>query len=175
MYLNSGMGDDTGTALAWNSTKYPGVCKPSNAATLAVFKNLQTQLNRAAQAKGVAKISVDGDIGPGTIALMAKVLGTSSSLACTTVAAGAAAFAATAAGIAAAGNVPVTISQPVPVKAPTLVDAAGKETLAPASSGSGIAASLASQWGSMSTPVKLAAVGILGGIGYFAYKELKKS
>jgi lysozyme family protein len=57
----------------FNSTKYPGICKPSDLPTLTLFKNLQAQLNRIAQAAALSKVTVDGDIGPGTIALLQKV------------------------------------------------------------------------------------------------------
>ncbi len=57
----------------FNSTKYPGICKPSNTTTLAAFKNLQAQLNRVAQAIGASKVTVDGDLGPGTLSLLSAV------------------------------------------------------------------------------------------------------
>src|SRR5262245_6418938 len=58
---------------SFNSTKYPGVCKPSTVATLAVFKRLQAQLNRVASVKGIATIAVDGDVGAGTVGLYASL------------------------------------------------------------------------------------------------------
>ncbi len=48
------------------------VAKPQNFPALAAAKDLQMQLNRVAKAKGFGTISVDGAIGPGTIALLNK-------------------------------------------------------------------------------------------------------
>ena len=56
----------------WNSTKYPGVCKPSNFYALGMFQELQMQLNRVADHMGLKKVGVDGDIGPGTLKLLAQ-------------------------------------------------------------------------------------------------------
>lgn len=68
-YLQLGVVDTS----HFNSTKYPGVCNPSDSDTLAIFKNLQAQLNRVAQGLGLTKITVDGSIGPGTVALLAQI------------------------------------------------------------------------------------------------------
>lgn len=57
----------------FNCTKYPGICKPSDFATLAIFKNLQAQLNRVAQALGFKKVTVDGDIGSGVTSLLSQI------------------------------------------------------------------------------------------------------
>ena len=45
------------------------VAKPANFTVLEQFKELQRQLNRVAKVKGLRAIGIDGDIGPGTIAL----------------------------------------------------------------------------------------------------------
>jgi hypothetical protein len=52
-----------------------GVAKPMDVATLDLFKELQRQLNRVAQAKGYSKVDVDGRIGPGTVKLYGKAFG----------------------------------------------------------------------------------------------------
>ena len=52
-------------------------CKPANFTALAAFKELQSQANRVAQMKGYKKIAVDGDLGPGTAALVNQILGMS--------------------------------------------------------------------------------------------------
>jgi hypothetical protein len=48
------------------------VAKPINFPALAAAKDLQMQCNRIAKAKGFGTITVDGDIGPGTISLLNK-------------------------------------------------------------------------------------------------------
>lgn len=52
----------------WNE-KYPNVCKPMDFETLAIFKDLQNQINRlaASRIEGMTKVIVDGDIGPKTV------------------------------------------------------------------------------------------------------------
>src|SRR5262245_29618696 len=60
------MGD--GDPIAFNSTKYPGVCKPMNETTLQAVYSLQNAGNRVAKMKGGKLIARDGDIGPGTLA-----------------------------------------------------------------------------------------------------------
>lgn len=50
-----------------------GIAKPTDQATLDLFKELQRQLNRVASKKGIYTIAVDGDIGDGTKALAVKV------------------------------------------------------------------------------------------------------
>lgn len=60
-------------ASRWNSTKFRGVCKPMDFATLAVFKDLQSQINRLAAAKLVSsRVVVDGDIGVLTTSMAAQ-------------------------------------------------------------------------------------------------------
>jgi len=59
----------------WCSSRFPkagcsavrGVCKPMDAATLGVFRDLQSQLNRVAVATGGSLIAVDGRIGADTL------------------------------------------------------------------------------------------------------------
>lgn len=62
-----------GAVSSTDYVKRGSVCKPANSATLAIFKTMQTQLNRVAQAVGVSKIAVDGDIGSGTLTLLSRI------------------------------------------------------------------------------------------------------
>jgi hypothetical protein len=50
-----------------------GVCRPINKPALYAVQEFQSQLNRVAQVKGFPKTAVDGDVGPGTVALFQKV------------------------------------------------------------------------------------------------------
>jgi hypothetical protein len=68
-------------AASWCSPANPqgrcrpiaGICKPMDTTTLAVYRDLQAQANRVAHARGLAKIDVDGRIGPDTVALVESV------------------------------------------------------------------------------------------------------
>ena len=55
-----------------NCKPLPGIAKPMDVSTLNVFKDLQNQLNRVAQATGGSKIQVDGRIGGDTIAAVKR-------------------------------------------------------------------------------------------------------
>lgn len=161
-----GYGDDGDGAspnvLIWNSTKYPGTCKPSDAYTLGVFKELQMQLNRVAQARSLAKIAVDGDIGPGTVSLANKAIGAPAN--CVAIAGAADGYTNQAKIMADNAGVPGSVSSPAPTRPSTLVNAAtGVETLAPST---GIAASLTNAFSGMSPLGKALAIGIVGGLGY---------
>lgn len=57
-------------------------CKPRNKPALDAAKLLQLQLNRLGRAKGAGTITVDGDIGPQTLGLLARVSPASSSANC---------------------------------------------------------------------------------------------
>jgi hypothetical protein len=155
----------------FNSTKYPGVCKPSNVGTLAAFKALQTQLNRVAQAKGLTKIGVDGDIGAGTLRIMTSAGMIPAGTPCSVVAAQVTISTVTAKTIADAAGISSSVAGPLVLKRPTIVDAAGRESIVQSPA---IGAGLVGAFSNLSTPMKLAAVGILGGIGYFVFKDTKK-
>lgn len=169
----------------FNATKYPGIVKPSNVTTLAVFKGLQSQLNRCAYVLKQKTIAIDGDVGPGTIALWTnvrtKVMATVGSelsgaeaaklnAASSTVAlANVADIAERACRMFADQNgAPATPPAPPPAKPPTLVMPSGVETPAPAGAG------LLAAFQTASTPMKLAALGIAGGIGYYMLKGGKR-
>lgn len=160
------------SAMLFNSTKYPGICKPSNVGTLAAFKNLQTQINRAAAAKGITtRIAVDGDVGSGTTSLLARVLSLSPTPACTTIASAAPAYAGMCAAIATAAGVAATVPSPAPTTAPTLVLQDGTVQAAPPS---GLSTNLLASWQQLSTPMKIAGVGTLAALGFVVAKKLKK-
>jgi hypothetical protein len=57
-----------------------GICKPMTFAALAAFKNVQTQLNRIAKAKGWPAIGVDGALGPSAVALFNRAVPTMNSV-----------------------------------------------------------------------------------------------
>ena len=158
-------------AIVFNSTKYPGTCKPSNSYTLGVFKELQRQLNRVATrfTNPLPKVAIDGDIGPGTVDLAYKAIGAPPS--CTTIATNALGYTAQAKSMADNAGVPATISQPTSSKPSTVVDAAtGVESLAPSS---GIAGSVSDALANMSSTQKLAGLVILGGLAYVMLKKPK--
>jgi len=62
-----------GAVSASDFVKRGSVCKPANYSTQATFREMQAQLNRCAQAFGVPKIAVDGDIGTGTLTLLSRL------------------------------------------------------------------------------------------------------
>lgn len=181
-YLQLGSVD----ASSFNATKYPGIAKPSDVATLGIFKNLQAQLNRVGQGLKLSKISVDGDIGPGVIRLLGQIksiLGaggvsadparniliqadTSSAAA---VAAQADILGNAANGVADQMSVPAKVSQPAPIGGTsTLVGASGAESRV--STPTPAAAGLLDAFGGLSTTEMVVAAGAVGAIVYFAGK-----
>jgi hypothetical protein len=150
---------------SFNTTKYPGVCKPSNEPTLQLVYDLQNQLNRVAQAKGLTKIGVDGDIGPGTIKLFNAVLGTSAN--CVTIGATIGAFTAQVTAIANELGAPAKVSGPIPAKAPTIVTATGLEVKGPPPAGSSLVDSVKN----LGMPTLLALGVGLGAAAYFMTKK----
>lgn len=160
---------DAGDPLVFNSTKYPGTCKPSNKSTLDVFRELQRQLNRVAQLRGLGKIAVDGDIGPGTVSLANKALGAPAN--CTTIAASADGYANQAKIMADNGGAPATVASPVPIRPSTIVNAVtGVEVIAPRA---GIGGSVVDAWKNLTPVGKVAGLAIAGGLGYYLYKRMR--
>jgi hypothetical protein len=172
----------------FNCTKYPGICKPSDSATLAIFKNLQAQLNRVAQGLGLSKISVDGDIGNDVLSLISQISANMSqggvsadparniliqAGAYSSVDAASNADTLANACVAAASqmNVPAKITQPASGSS-TLVSASGAEqkvsTPTPAS------ASILDSLGGLSTTEMLAIGAGLGAIAYVVGKKPKR-
>lgn len=153
---------------SFNTTKYPGTCKPANAPTLELVYELQRQLNRVAQMRKLTKIAVDGDIGPGTVKLFNAALGTSAD--CTTIGSQVRAFTAQLGVLAATLGAPAKVPAPAPAKPSTFVDpTTNLDVIAP----KGIAASLSDSIG-LSTPM-IAALGVAAvGVGYYVYKRKAK-
>lgn len=182
---------------SFNSTKYPGVCKPSTTATLAAFKELQQQLNRVASVKGLPKIAVDGDVGPGTINLAAyvkavaaadasgsgdladvandvvSIIDTSS---CTSLASAADDVAANVQMYATALGANTSVPAPINTSSTVLVSSTGAETKV-SSGAANAAASAADAFTALGTTTQLMVVGALGVAGWimFGGKKPRKS
>lgn len=153
-------------------TARAGVCKPNNLTALSYVKELQRQLNRVAQAKGFPRVGVDGEIGPGTLSLFAKVqaaaggsqiMGTPSS--CLGVAPDADVLSAQVQSYADSIRAPVKASPPLGIKAPTIVKPNGVEVAE---------AGVMDAFGQLPTLEKLAVVSVLGGIGYLLVTGKRK-
>jgi len=194
-YLELGLG-----SVSFNSTSYPGTCKPSDLATLAIFKNLQAQLNRIVYAynkitgNNAALISVDGDIGPGTMqqveevqalltadtsmdvyptAGMIKAQSTSS---CSDVANNAETLVAAAQAVADTIGAPASISQPSSGSS-TLVSSMGKSTTVhtPTPANNGIATSLTDLVSGLDTTTLLLLAAGAGAVIYYSGKKGRRS
>lgn len=149
-----GMGDIAASDFVNRS----GNCKPTNFETLTKFKALQLQLNRVAQVKGLPKIAIDGDIGPGTLKLLASVTGGSVASSCATIAPVVEALTAQVEAIANTAGAPAKVSSPAPAVTPSIVNATtGAITPQPAS------ASMMDVFSRMSTTEMLIAAAALGG------------
>jgi len=189
-YLQLGLNQELG-AVSFNSTTYPGTCKPSDLSTLAIFKNLQAQLNRVATGynallgHSVPLVSVDGDIGPGTMQMFEQVQAwltadTSSSgyataamimqqdtSSCSAVASNAEALVPALQSVADSLSVPASISQPSSGSS-GLVSSSGKTTTVhtPTPANSSIATSLTDMVAGLDTTTLLL---IAAGAGAFIY------
>lgn len=164
----------------FNATKYPGIVKPSTPTALAIFKDLQAQLNRVASVTGNKVIMVDGDIGPGTVALFAAVKPVlmlksladapviGMTITAPQIAQHADVIARVARSYADGKSAPAKVPAPAPTKPPTLVNAAGQEFAAP----TGFLAQVFGR--SLSSTETLIAVGVFGGIGYMLYTKAGK-
>lgn len=167
----------------WNSTKYPGTCKPTNFTALGVARDLQAQLNRLAQGLGLSKIKVDGDIGPGTLKLLdqirkkalptggdpTKALLNTAYTSCTSVAYLAPSLTLAAKRLADERSVPATVSQPAPSAPVTIVTPQGAEVAAPPEMQSSYSPPI--NLGGVSMSPLLILVG--GGLAYYLYTERK--
>lgn len=170
----------------FNSTKYPGVCKPSNVEALATFKRCQAQLNRVAQAKGFKTIAVDGDIGPGTVSLFGLLYAhlsqyavgnndisaaskiTAANGSCVTIATYADVIANIADSFADELGAPAVASAPAATKTPTLVMPNGLEKPAP------MGANLLASFNALPVSMKLLGLGIGAGIAYYTWPKSKR-
>ena len=153
------------------STARAGVCKPTNLTALGYVKELQKQLNRVAQAKGYSKIGVDGEIGPGTLALFAKVqagagtqiMGSAGS--CMGIAPDADVLSAQVQAYADSIGAPAQASAVLSLKAPTIVKPNGVEVAE---------AGVMDSFGRLQTLEQVAIVGVLGGVGYLLLTKKKR-
>lgn len=66
--------EKSGELAASNWAVQSGVCRPGNFETLALFKDLQGQINRIAHVSGFAKVPVDGDLGARTVTAARKAI-----------------------------------------------------------------------------------------------------
>jgi len=162
-------------ASKFNSTKYPGVCKPMDVATLQIVYDLQNQLNRLAKmiATDRQPIAVDGDIGPGTVSMATRLglltLKEQSEGGCMAVAQNADSLAATAKKHADELGAPVTVPSPSPSKPPTIITAAGLEIKGPPPSG----ASLLDSFKNLDTTTMLALGVVLAGGAFLLLSKPK--
>jgi hypothetical protein len=194
-YLELGLG-----SVSFNSTTYPGTCKPSDLPTLAIFKSLQAQLNRIVYAynkitgNNAALISVDGDIGPGTmqqveevqalltadtsmdVIAMASVIRSQSTDSCSAVANNAELLAAAAQAVADTVGAPASISQPSSCSS-TLVSAMGKSTTVhtPTPANNGIATSLTDMVAGLDTTTLLLLAAGASAVIYYTGKKGRKT
>jgi len=174
MYLPTGdIPSGSISASDFNSTKFPGICKPTNFDALDKFKEMQRQLNRIAQVKRMTMIAVDGDIGPSTLRLvqstgpymMVPHVGVDPA-SCSFVAMNALVIAAQAKSAADAAGVPAKISQPRPSSPPSIVTPSG--AIVPQKT------SIFDAFENMSTPMMLVlGAAVVGGAYYFTRKNGK--
>jgi hypothetical protein len=153
-------------------TSAGGICKAANLTALNYVKELQRQLNRVAQVKGFGKVGVDGEVGPGTLALFAKVqtvagagqiLGSPNS--CMGVAPDADVLSAQVQAYANTVGAPATASAAFTGHAATIVRPNGQEVAA---------ASLFDTFDRLPGLEKVAMLGVFGGIGYMLWAGKRK-
>jgi hypothetical protein len=168
---------ETGTTLVFNTTKFPGICKPMNKATLDVTVVFQRQLNRVAQVKGFPKIAADGDIGTLTLALFRKVQGVSGGTvmgdgsSCAGIGPDLGTITRQIEALGDKLGAPTTVGAPSPARTPSFLNAQGVEVKVPGAGGAG---SLVDVVKNMPLSMKLAFAGITVGIGYFAFFDKKR-
>ena len=172
-------GQATGTPIAsvsnWKTVS--GVCYATNTDFLSQMKELQRQCNRVAQVKGIALISIDGQIGPATLALMGKIaalgayssISNSSIVTCDNVCSNLYSFIAATKMFADSLGASSSVSSPTPSGTPQMYSsAAGGLVSQP------VSASLADAFNNLSTTEKLLAAGGAVGLIYFLRKTPKK-
>lgn len=109
-------------ASDFNCTKIAGVCKPTNTNALSIVQEAQRQLNRVAQAKGLSKITVDGDVGPKMLALAQKALGAGGvTSSVSSLALAVDSVIPLAKSLADSAGTPATVSQPKPIVQPSYI------------------------------------------------------
>lgn len=152
-----------------------GVCKPANFPALDIVQTLQKQCNRVAQVKGFAKIAADGDVGPGTAALVVKVMAAIGGSPPGSDAASIAPFADILSqqiqAAADAMGAPSSVSGPTPSAPPSITTKSGKTVLAPPP---GIGASLADLFNGMSSTQKIVFAGVGAGLLFALMTSTRK-
>ncbi|MDP2607321.1 MAG: hypothetical protein Q8S00_32690 [Deltaproteobacteria bacterium] len=101
-----------------------------DSSTLAIYKNLQTQVNRILYAMGANTIGVDGRIGSGTVAAVNKAMGTGFDT-CDKVAILADTIAGQAKAKADSSGVPAVVPTPKPPVPPTMPNPGGGPPVGP--------------------------------------------
>ncbi len=162
-----------GTSIAASDFSVQGaVCKAANLTALNYVKELQRQLNRVAQVKGLGKIGVDGEVGPGTLALFTKVqaaagagqiAGTPTS--CMGVAPDADVLGAQVKAYADSLGAPATVSAAFTAHAATIIKPNGQEVAA---------AGLFDTFSRLPGLEQFAVVAVFGGIGYMLLTGKKR-
>lgn len=197
MYLATtkrfGLGDDTASddsateidlgagglsASDFNSTRYPGICKPTNLNALNSVLAMQRQMNRVVKggggSNGIGKnlqmIAPDGDVGPGTMKLY-NAITASGSTDCLAIATQSAAIALDMKVMADSVFVPASIDQPSAPKPSYIPPGATMPVPVPTPESSGIVGTFKS----MSSGMQLAVAGLLAAGGYLAFTRHKKS
>lgn len=160
------------TTTAADFSIQAGICKPANFPALNAVRELQRQLNRVAQVKGLAKTTADGAVGPATLALFRQVQSSSAGAVmgdpstCMGVAPDVDVLGAQVRAMADTLGAPATVSGPLALVTPTIVTKSGKTLVAP---DAGLLGSL----GALSTVEKIALLGVAGGIGYLLMNRRK--
>ncbi len=170
--VNQTAGGGTSTSAS-DFTNVGGVCKPQNFPALTASRELQNQLNRVAQMKGFSKISSDGAIGPGTLALFRQVQTISAGgvmgdpASCTGIAPDVDVLSGQVRAVADSLGAPATVSGPLFSNPPSILTKSGKTIVPP---DGGILGSLSQ----LSGVEKIAIVGLAGGIGYLLMTGRKR-
>ncbi len=149
-----------------------GVAKPKDFPTLYIFQEMQHQLDRVAQAKNIAKIAPDGDIGPATLRLVAAagpfMMVDASSVA--SVAANADQILTLAKAKADGLGAPEKVTTPVVIKQPSISTPTGP-VAAPPMPPVGAGASVMDTFKSLGTVGMLAGGAAIIGVGYYLTKK----
>lgn len=155
----------------FNSTKYAGVCKPTNQSTLDVVRGLQRQINRVLSAKKISLIAEDGDIGAGTVKALDQALGKSTGLTCMMLAVEADTFTESLRALANSLGAPAVVVAPKPPKPSTFIDpGTNLDVLAKPP---GISAGLTDAFKNMSTTSLLIMGAAAVGAGYYLTRKPK--
>ena len=161
MYYQMGTID----ASNFNTTRYPGTCKPTNKATLEEFAELQKQINRVSVIRGFPLIPVDGDIGPGTVAALVRIGATNAGRPCSEIAADADLYAIQAQTMADDLDAPSSVESPQPAKPPSYINPVTNQE---------VYTSVGGMFGGISTPVVVAIGAAVLGAAYLLLSSRSK-